>query len=203
VNPWREAIWQAVPAGARPERFEERRAFLLDAVRPGDRVLDLGVGDGAFATALLNGGAAVSGVDVAEEALRRARAQAPAADLRLVAEGEPLPFAEDAFDVVWAGDVLEHVADVVGLLADVRRVLRWGGTLLVTTPRLDRLALLAMALGPARWTGAWFDPRADHLRFFSTRALRTLLSDAGFAEVRVARGGGRAPLSRALHVRAS
>ena len=141
MNPWREAIWQAVPAGTRPERFEERRAFLLDAVRPGDRVLDLGVGDGAFATALLDGGAAVSGVDVAEEALRRARAQAPAADLRLVAEGEPLPFAEDAFDVVWAGEVLEHVADVVGLLADVRRVLRWGGTLLVTTPRVDRLAL--------------------------------------------------------------
>jgi 2-polyprenyl-3-methyl-5-hydroxy-6-metoxy-1,4-benzoquinol methylase len=99
--------------------------------------------------------------------------------------------------------VLEHVADVVGLLADVRRVLRWGGTLVATTPRLDRRALVARALGPARWTDAWFDPRADHLRFFSARALRALLADAGFAEVGITRGGGRAPLSRALHVRAS
>jgi 2-polyprenyl-3-methyl-5-hydroxy-6-metoxy-1,4-benzoquinol methylase len=203
VDPWREAVWRAVPEGARPERFAERRAFLLGAVGAGDRVLDLGVGDGAFAAALLDAGAAVSGVDVAEEALRRARARAPGTDLRHVAEGEPLPFAEDAFDVVWAGEVLEHVADVVGLLAEVRRVLRWGGTLLATTPRLDRLALLALALGPARWGDAWFDPRSDHLRFFGARTLRTVLADAGFAEVRIARAGGRRPLRRALHVRAS
>jgi 2-polyprenyl-3-methyl-5-hydroxy-6-metoxy-1,4-benzoquinol methylase len=192
-----------VPEGARPERFDERRGFLLDAVRPGDRVLDLGAGDGAFAAALLDAGAVVSGVDVAEEALRRGRARAPGADLRRVAEGEPLPFAEDAFDVVWAGEVLEHVADVVGLLAEVRRVLRWGGTLLVTTPRLDRVALLAMALGPRRWAGAWFDPRSDHLRFFSARALRGLLTDAGFAEIRIRGTAGRGPVSRALHVVAS
>ena len=203
MDPWREAVWRGVPEGARPERFEERRAFLLGAVRPGDRVLDVGVGDGAFAAALMDAGAAVSGVDVAEEALRRARARVPAADLRRIGEGEPLPFAEDAFDLVWAGEVLEHAADVVGLLAEVRRVLRWGGTLLATTPRLDRRALLAMALGPERWARAWFDPRSDHLRFFGARTLRALLADAGFAEVAIQRGGGRGPLSRALHVRAS
>jgi len=203
VDPWREAVWRAVPEGVAPERLAERRAFLLGAVRPGDRVLDLGVGDGTFAAALLDAGAVVTGVDVAEEALRRARARAPGADLRRVAEGEPLPFAEDAFDVVWAGEVLEHVADVVGLLAEVRRVLRWGGTLLVTTPRLDRRALLAMALGPGRWARRWFDPRSDHLRFFEAGALRALLADAGFAEVRIAGAGSRGPLSRALHVRAS
>jgi 2-polyprenyl-3-methyl-5-hydroxy-6-metoxy-1,4-benzoquinol methylase len=203
VDPWREAVWRAVPEGARPERFAERRAFLLGAVRPGDRVLDLGVGDGAFAAVLVDAGAVVCGVDVADEALRRARARAPEAELRRVAEDEPLPFAEDAFDVVWAGEVLEHVADVVGLLAEVRRVLRWGGTLLVTTPRLDRRALLALALGPRRWGAGWFDPRSDHLRFFGAQVLRALLTDAGFAEIRIAGAGGRGPLSRALHVRAS
>jgi hypothetical protein len=85
----------------------------------------------------------------------------------------------------------------------VRRVLRWGGTLLATTPRLDRTALLALALGPARWADAWFDPRSDHLRFFAARALRRLLADAGFAEIEVASAGGRRPLSGAWHVRAS
>ena len=110
--------------------------------------------------------------DVAGEALRRARARAPGAEAVQLVEGAPLPFAEDAFDVVWAGEVLEHVADVVGLLAEVRRVLRWGGTLLATTPWHGRLVVA---------TDAHFDPRADHLRFFSARTLRAVLADAGFA----------------------
>jgi SAM-dependent methyltransferase len=90
--------------------------------------------------------------------------------------------------VVWAGEVLEHVADVVGLLAELRRVLRWGGRLLVTTPWHGRVVVA---------TDAHFDPRADHLRFFSARTLRAVLADAGFATVDVRRGG------RGLHARAS
>jgi SAM-dependent methyltransferase len=97
-----------------------------------------------------------------------------------LAEGEPLPFAEDAFDVVWAGEVLEHVADVVGLLAEVRRVLRWGGRLLLTTPWHGRIVVA---------TDAHFDPRTDHLRFFSARTLRAVLGDAGFDQIEVRRAG--------------
>jgi 2-polyprenyl-3-methyl-5-hydroxy-6-metoxy-1,4-benzoquinol methylase len=188
MDDWREAVWRAVPEDAEPERFAARRAFLLDRVAPGARVLDLGCGDGAFAAALLGAGCAVTMADVAEEALRRARARAAGAQAVKLAEDEPLPFAEDAFDVVWAGEVLEHVADVVGLLAEVRRVLRWGGALLATTPWHGRLVVA---------TDAHFDPRADHLRFFSARTLRAVLADAGFASVRVRRAG------RGLHASAS
>jgi 2-polyprenyl-3-methyl-5-hydroxy-6-metoxy-1,4-benzoquinol methylase len=188
MDDWREAVWRAVPEGAEPERFAARRAFLLDRVAPGARVLDLGCGDGVFAAALAAAGCTVTMADVAEEALRRARARAPGAEAVKVAEGAPLPFAEDAFDVVWAGEVLEHVADVVGLLAEVRRVLRWGGRLLVTTPWHGRVVVA---------TDAHFDPRADHLRFFSARTLRAVLADAGFAEIEIRRSG------RGLHASAS
>jgi SAM-dependent methyltransferase len=202
VDPWREAVWRAVAEGTPPERFDARRAFLLAHVSAGDRVLDLGVGDGAFAAALIAAGARVAGADVAEEALRRARLRAPGADLRRVAEGAPLPFEEDAFDVVWAGEVLEHVADVVGLLADVRRVLRWGGTLLATTPYHGRAALVALALRPGRAYREHFDPRADHLRFFTARSLRELVAGAGFADVDVRARGGVPLVRHALHLRA-
>jgi 2-polyprenyl-3-methyl-5-hydroxy-6-metoxy-1,4-benzoquinol methylase len=197
VEPWREAVWRAVPAGATPERFAARRAFLLAHVSAGDRVLDIGAGDGAFAEELRAAGCDVTAVDVAEEALRRARTRVAELDARRVGEGAPLPLDEDAVDVVWAGEVLEHVADVVGLLAEVRRVLRWGGTLLVTTPYHGRVSVAALALR-GRFDER-FDPRGDHLRFFTERSLSSLLEDAGFADVDVRALGGVPLLRRGLH----
>jgi len=196
VDPWREAVWAAVPEDAEPERFAVRRAFLLDHVHAGDRVLDVGCGDGAFAAELVEAGCRVAAVDVAAEAVRRARERAPQADVHRVAEGERLPFGEDEFDVVWAGEVLEHVADVAGLLAEVRRVLDWGGRILVTTPYHGRAALAALAV---RGLDEHFDPRADHLRFFTARTLRAVLSDAGFRHVDVEAVGGPPLQRRAQH----
>jgi SAM-dependent methyltransferase len=190
VEPWREAVWRAVPEDATPERFSARRAFLLAHVRPGMPVLDLGAGDGRFAAELVAAGCAVVAVDVSREALRRARLRAPGLDARPAHEGAPLPLGEDSVDLVWAGEVLEHVADVVGLLAEVRRVLRWGGTLLATTPYHGRLSVAALALLPGRAFEDHFDPRADHLRFFTARSLAAVLGDAGFAEVDVRAVGG-------------
>jgi ubiquinone/menaquinone biosynthesis C-methylase UbiE len=188
MEDWREAVWREVPEGAEPERFATRRAFLVERVAPGERVLDLGCGDGTFAAALVAAGCTVIMADVAEEGLRRARSRVPDAEAIKLAEGAPLPFAEDAFDVVWAGEVLEHVADVVGLLAEVRRVLRWGGSLLATTPWHGRLVVAP---------DTHFDPRSDHLRFFSARTLRAVLADAGFPDIEVRRAG------RSLHASAS
>jgi SAM-dependent methyltransferase len=199
VEAWREAMWRAVPEGAAPERFSSRRLLLLTHARAGDRVLDLGAGDGAFAAELVAAGCSVVAVDVAAEALRRASARVPGLDARLVAEGAPLPLEEDSVDVVWAGEVLEHVADVVGLLAEVRRVLRWGGTLVATTPYNGRLALAALALSP-RGPEEHFDPRADHLRFFTARSLEAVVRDAGFAQVDVRAAGGVPGLRRELRV---
>jgi 2-polyprenyl-3-methyl-5-hydroxy-6-metoxy-1,4-benzoquinol methylase len=180
MDDWREHVWRSVPADAVPERFAARRAFLRTHVATGDRVLDLGCGDGAFAAAIDT--AEVTMADVAQEALRRARARAPRARAVLLQEGERLPFAEDAFDVVWAGEVLEHVADVTGLLAEVRRVLRWGGVLLATTPWHGRVVVARAER---------FDPRADHLRFFTAASLGAMLADAGFAEIDVRATGLR------------
>jgi 2-polyprenyl-3-methyl-5-hydroxy-6-metoxy-1,4-benzoquinol methylase len=194
VEDWREAVWSAVPPDAEPERYAERRDFLLGHVRPGQDVLDLGCGDGAFAALIAGAGAWVTAADVSAEALRRASARAPQASIVRLVEGAELPIADDAFDLVWLGETLEHVVDVVGLLAEVRRVLRWGGTLLVTTPNQARLtvALEALRGGPLERR---LDPRADHLRFFTARSLRELLQDAGFKEVRV-RGVGGSALAR-------
>jgi SAM-dependent methyltransferase len=180
-----DAIWESVPADARPERFDLRRAFLLEQVPAGATVLDLGCGAGEFSAELAAAGTTPVAVDVAAEALRRARERVPGLDARLWADGEPLPLEDNSVDVVWAGEVIEHVADVAPWLSEVRRVLRPRGTLLLTTPDHAPRTLLGLALSPRRFA-AHFDPRSDHVRFFSRRTLGALLDDLGFdvAELR-------------------
>ncbi|HUB73684.1 MAG TPA: class I SAM-dependent methyltransferase [Solirubrobacteraceae bacterium] len=191
-----EALWRALPEGLEPERFALRRAFLLARVNAGERVLDLGCGDGRFAAELAHAGAHVLGVDVAEEALRRARARHPRLELALLPADGPWPLRDASFDVVWAGEVIEHVADTAAWMSELRRVLRSGGRLLLSTPDNAPLSLLRAALWP-RAFAARFDPLGEHLRFYSARTLRALLSELGFEEIALRRAGG-VPGARAL-----
>jgi ubiquinone/menaquinone biosynthesis C-methylase UbiE len=195
IAEFREAVWDLAAPEAEPEHLLLRLGFLLGGVRPGQRVLDLGCGDGTFSAALVAAGAEPIAVDAAEGALRRARARVDGLDARRWPDGAPLPVGDASIDVAWAGEVLEHVVDLPPWLSEVRRALRPRGTLLVTTPHTGRAALLAAALSRGRFAER-FEPRADHLRFFTPATLTELLDDLGFdvAEVRTAAGR---PLARA------
>ena len=185
-----DAVWEAVPEGAEPELFAERRAFLLDHVEPGDVVLDVGCGEGLFAAALAEHGAAPICVEVADEPLRRLRARfGQLTDARRAQAGEELPLTDREADAVWAGEVLEHVVDVGAFLTDLRRVLKPGGPLVLTTPDHPRRLLARFAADPHAFD-EHFHPYADHLRFFTERTLRRVLDDAGFAAVDLRREHG-------------
>jgi ubiquinone/menaquinone biosynthesis C-methylase UbiE len=133
---------------------------------------------------------------VAEAALKRARARHSALDFRLVPFDGPLPFPDASFDLVWASEVIEHVADTGQWLSEVRRVLAPGGRLLVTTPSHGRLRV---ALGGVE---RFSDPLGDHLHLYTRRSLQTLLDEFGFGEVRVRAVEGPPLLSRMLLARA-
>ena len=192
-----EALWEAVPEGREPVDFARRRDFLLSHVSAGERVLDVGCGEGRFAAELARVGAEVVGIDVAAEPLRRARERHPELDLRLMPAAGAWPLPDASFDAVWAGEVIEHVADTAGWLSELRRVLRSGGLLLASTPDHGRLQMLRWALAPRAFE-AHFDPRADHLRFYTRRTLTELLEDFGFRDVAVRRAGGPPGARRAL-----
>jgi len=183
-----DAVWAAIPEGAEPERFTVRRDWLLARVRPGETVLDLGCGDGAFAEALAANGATPIGVDAAPRALRRARERRPDLDWREAPLDGPLPLDDESVDVAWLGETLEHLADPVGEVHEVRRVLRRGGRLLATTPDHPPALLERLARDPAAFAER-FDPRTDHLRFFNEPSLRGLLADLGFQEIEISSDG--------------
>jgi 2-polyprenyl-3-methyl-5-hydroxy-6-metoxy-1,4-benzoquinol methylase len=185
---YHEELWASLPARLQPPHLELRARFLLGAVADGERVLDVGCGEGDLAARLARAGAVVTAVDVAEEALRRAREAHPELDLRLI-DGEGRWDLPDAtFDVVWAGEVIEHVADTAAWLSEVRRVLRPGGRLLLTTPAHG----LPIRLWLALWPGAFADhlhPLGDHLRFYTRGGLASLLQEFGFEDVSVRSAG--------------
>jgi len=194
-----ESFWADAPQDPEPWAWERRRTLLLGEVRPGERVLDLGCGAGRFVAALRDAGADAVGVELAEAALQRARANASGADLRLVEGDGSLPLEHASVDFVWCSEVLEHVADTEHLLLEVRRVLRPGGRLLVTVPFHGRAkgALIALVRFDRH-----FDPLGQHLRFYTRSSLRTTLERSGLERVQVRPWGGPPLLRSGLTARA-
>jgi 2-polyprenyl-3-methyl-5-hydroxy-6-metoxy-1,4-benzoquinol methylase len=195
-RPYHEERWRRLPQGLEPADLAVRGGFLRANVLEGERVLDVGVGEGVFAALLVRSGATVVGIDVADEPLARARRLHPELDLRLVDGEGAWDLADASFDVVWAGEVIEHVADTARWLSEVRRVLAPGGRLLLSTPSHGRLRLLAG--GIERFSA----PLGDHLHLYSARSLRGLLAEFGFLEVRVRGAGGPPRVRRQLLVTA-
>jgi SAM-dependent methyltransferase len=198
---YHESLWEAVPAGLPPPHYELRLRFLLGEVSAGERVLDVGCGEGRFASELAAAGAQVLGLDVAWEPLRRARERDPRLDLRLIDADGPWPVEDGSCDVVWAGETLEHVVDTARWLSEARRVLVPGGRVLLSTPDHGRLALLWLACSQ-RAFAARFDPLSDHLRFYTRAGLTGLLGEFGFREVSVHGRAGRPGARRVLLARA-
>jgi SAM-dependent methyltransferase len=189
-------LWQRLPAELEAPAFALRSGFLLGEVRPGDRALDLGCGAGEFTAALARAGARVVGVDVAEAALARARGLHPGVDFQLVPIDGPLPFEDGSFELVWASEVIEHVADTARWLSEVRRVLVPAGRLLVTTPSHGRMRV---ALGGVE---RFSEPLGDHLHLYTKHSLQVLLDEFGFASVEIRAVDGPPLLRRSLFARA-
>jgi SAM-dependent methyltransferase len=199
VREFYEGVWAGLPDDPEPWAWRRRRALLLREVHPGERVLDLGCGAGRFVAALRDAGADPVGVELAEAALERARRNVPGADLRLVSPDGSLPLGHGEVDLAWCSEVLEHVPDTVGLLTEVRRVLRRRGRLLVTVPDHGRVKRTLLALAHY---DAHYDPLGQHVRFYTRRSLTRALHATGFDDVRLRPLGGPPLLRQALVARA-
>jgi SAM-dependent methyltransferase len=99
----------------------------------GRRILDAGCGSGPVSVSLRDRGAIVSGFDSSPGMLAIARRRlGGGADLRVADLGEPLPYADGAFDDVVASLVLHYLEDWGPALAELRRVLTPGGRLIAS-----------------------------------------------------------------------
>jgi ubiquinone/menaquinone biosynthesis C-methylase UbiE len=128
----------ALVAEQQGRRAEETRERLRRIVvfTGEERALDVGTGAGALALALAPLVSEVVGVDLVPEVLAGARKRAPANATFVEADATALPFEVGAFDLVSTARTLHHVARPEKVIAEMVRVLRPGGTMIV----VDQLA---------------------------------------------------------------
>ena len=165
-----------------------------------DRILDIGCGDGRFSILLKEACKAkeVYGLDISEKGVNLARQKGVKA-FQMNIDKENLPFEDNYFDAVYAGEVIEHLFDPDHFLEEVYRVLKEGGSFVISTRNLaslyNRILLLFGFLPNAMQSSLrynvghlWSSPKeegriisaADHIRLFTYRSLVSLLKIYGF-----------------------
>ncbi len=150
------------------------------------RVLDLGCAQGNVALLLAEAGRETWAVDLRPEFLEYAGCKYERGKfVRCAANAERLPLASEAFELVVWGEMIEHVAYPEKVLGEIRRVLRPGGHLLLSTPNGQRmrtgLPTFSAVKDRAALVEKQFKPDSDgHLFLFARGELETLLAENGF-----------------------
>ena len=157
-------------------------------LREGDLVLDMGCGAGRHAFESLRRGGRIVALDYSYDELVDVKntfgAMVDDAEVGDDASGQPvrgdalrLPFPDSTFDRIIASEVLEHIPDDEGAIAELTRVLKPGGTIAVTVPAwfAERLCW--------KLSDEYYAPKAEggHVRIYKETELRDKLVDAGLA----------------------
>ena len=148
----------------------EKAIAQLEHLLPG-RALDIGYCSGSFADYLRRRGWWCVGLDLCRR---------PGSPIRTVGGDvqEGMPFGAGTFDLITAGEIIEHMFDESALLQECRRLLKPEGWLVITTPNLayslNRIRVL-LGMTPL------FVYAPYHYHFHTASTLRALLERNGFA----------------------
>jgi len=133
MKPHERENWRYSTGSDNTIGLEEKVMFSLLPKSKGDRLLDVGCGVGTISLELQERGFEVYGIDFSSVAIEKAREKGINA-IPCDADAEGIPFEDSHFDVVWAGDIVEHVFDPIFLLEEISRVLKPTGKVLISTP---------------------------------------------------------------------
>jgi SAM-dependent methyltransferase len=156
-------------------------------------VIDLGCGNGLLLSRFRARGWHLVGLDSSQSGVQIARKKYPDIRFEIVDATSDLSFVGyESFDAVISTDVIEHIFLPRKYVANCFKLLRPGGTLVITTPYHGYAKNLAIALAN-RWD-SHLQPLQDfgHIKFWSVDSLSALLFEAGFQEISW-RGLGRCP----------
>jgi len=173
--------------------WEEVRFLFDDYVRPGDKVLDLGCGNGRFFEILKDKGVDYIGVDFSERLIEIAKKRYPQVKFQ-VADALNLPFPNNFFDKVYTIAVLHHIPSKEfrqRFLEEAKRVLKPGGLLILTVWKIktknNLLSVIKYTIlkliGKLDWGDtfeSWNKKIQRYFHIFSKKELKRLLNEADF-----------------------
>jgi SAM-dependent methyltransferase len=134
------------------------------AAQPGERILDLGCGDGQLTERIAALGASVTGLDNSAEMVAAARSRGIDA---CEGSAESLPFADASFDAVFSNAALHWVRDQDAMMAEVHRVLQRGGRFVAEMGGHGNIAAIRVAL-MAVLARHGFGDREDGVNYYPT-----------------------------------
>ena len=175
-----------------PEWNEKRFRILMGMLVGKESVLDYGCGLGyAYQSQLVKGVKRYVGADVSEVAIADAKKKGLNA-LTIDPNNGSVAVPSESVDSAVCIEVLEHLFDPLQSAKELNRVIRPGGTVVVTVPNFGYHAWRLMALLRAQVPSEPEDVRKNryngvHIRFFSKLMLKRLLRDAGFVDIKIGR----------------
>ena len=107
--------------------------MMFEYIRPGDRLIDLGIGTGLGSQLFYRAGLKVAGIDISRPMLEKCGAKGISRDLRVQDLSQPLSFGDDEFDHAVAVGVLHFIEDIGPLVRETSRVIKRGGIFGYTT----------------------------------------------------------------------
>jgi SAM-dependent methyltransferase len=158
-----------------------RLRWLAAQVGRGEKVMNIGIGNGDFERAAALRGATVYTLDPSARAVERIRDELALGDRALIGRSEAIPLADGVLDVVVMSEVLEHLGDaeLAATLTEVARVLRPGGRFLGTVPaNEDMVGNEVVCPGCHTKFHRW-----GHVRGFDKSSLGMTLTGGGFVGV--------------------
>ncbi|MBU4353415.1 methionine biosynthesis protein MetW [Candidatus Parcubacteria bacterium] len=155
-----------------------RHAKAIEMVEKGQKVLDVGCGDGLFLNALAQKEVLASGVDISEEGVKKCGEKgldASVVDISI----ENLPFQDGAFDTVIMLDVLEHLYAPEALLQEAARVSK--KYIIISVPNFNSLpARLQVLFGNAPENNR---PNKGHVYWFNYKILKKMLKNNNMKQI--------------------
>lgn len=162
-----------------PERKRRLLQTLNKYCNSGETVLDLGCGGGGKFTAwAAEAGFEATGMDISKKAVAMAQREYPDGNFKTLNTDGSIPAEDQTFGAVWCSEVIEHILEVDVFLKEIRRVMKPGGILILTTPYHGFIKNLFIVLFKF---DRHFNVCGSHIRFFDKHSLADCFKRTGFA----------------------